>query len=64
MKEEIEEQLNRVEAAIEFYRNHLMSGQSLMSVLIKLYSALEELEREKRAETTIEKGGIRVRAKK
>jgi hypothetical protein len=64
MKEEIEEQLNRVEAAIEFYRNHLMSGQSLRSVLIKLYNALEELEMEKKAETIIERGRIKVRAKK
>jgi hypothetical protein len=63
MKEEIEEQLNRVEAAIEFYRNHLMSGQSLMNVLLKLYNALEELEREKKVETIIEKGRIRVRKK-
>jgi hypothetical protein len=64
MREEIEEQLNRLEAAIEFYRNHLMSGQSLMNVLLKLYNALEELEREKKAETTIENGRIRVKAKK
>jgi hypothetical protein len=63
MREEIEEQLNRVEAAIEFYRNHLMSGQSLMNVLIQLYNTLEELEREKKAETTIEKGRIKVRKK-
>jgi hypothetical protein len=63
MREEIEEQLNRVEAAIEFYRNHLMSGQSLMNVLIQLYNTLEELEREKNSETTIEKGRIKVRKK-
>jgi hypothetical protein len=63
MKEEIEEQLKRVEAAIEFYRDRLMSGQSLMNVLIKLYNALEESEREKKVETTIEGGRIKVRKK-
>jgi predicted methyltransferase MtxX (methanogen marker protein 4) len=63
MENELEQKLRLVEAAIEFYRNHLMSEQSLMSVLTQLYNTLGKLERGKKVETIIKKGEIKLRKK-
>lgn len=45
-----ETKLRETEAAIIFYRGKLISSQSLRSILIDLYNALENEEAEKKRE--------------
>jgi hypothetical protein len=56
METELELKLREVEAAIQFHRRHLISSQSLMTVLIDLYNLLENLEAEKRMPALKKKG--------
>lgn len=52
MTNEIETKLREIEAALQFYRRHLISSQSLRSILIDLYNLLEEEEKERNPEAS------------
>jgi len=57
MEEELEQKLRLLEASITLFRQHRLSTQSLMSVLIEIYNFLENLELEKRSPGSKKKDG-------
>jgi len=48
VEENLEQKLKNLEAAICFYREHLISSQSLKTILIEVYNLLEEREVDKK----------------